>query len=229
MTKLSEKPQFNTTHPEFEAYALSFTSPEEELLVKLSRETHFVSTTPGMLSSHMQGLLLKMVSQMLKPDCILEIGTFTGYSAICLAHGLRSGGVLHTIDNNPEVAHIADKYFIASGFEHQIVQHQGNALSILPSLEGPFDLVFLDADKENYVSYYDAVFPKIRDGGILLADNVLWYGKVMNPGAIVDKETRGITAFNLHVRNDSRVEHLLLPVRDGLMLVRKKNSSESDF
>jgi caffeoyl-CoA O-methyltransferase len=158
---------------------------------------------------------------LMQPVSILEIGTFTGYSAICLAHGLRPEGVLHTIDNNPEVAHIAGKFFKESGFEHQIVQHQGDAMDILPSLSGPYDLVFIDADKENYENYYEAVFPKVRKGGIIIADNVLWYGKVIDPDAANDKETRGIVAFNLHVKNDHRVEHLLLPVRDGLMLVRK--------
>jgi caffeoyl-CoA O-methyltransferase len=221
MSKLTEKPQFNTTSPDFEAYALDFTSREEELLVRLSRETHFISTTPGMLSGNLQGKLLMMISRMMQPECILEIGTFTGYSAICMAGGLRPEGVLHTIDNNPEVAHLADKFFKESGFEHQIVQHQGDALTILPSLAGPFDLVFIDADKENYVNYYEAVFPKVRQGGFIIADNVLWYGKVIETDASNDKETRGIVAFNQHVKNDHRVGHLLLPVRDGLMFVRK--------
>ncbi len=222
MTKLREKPQFETTHPDFETYASAFSSTEEDLLARLSRDTHFVSTTPGMLSGNMQGLLLRMISQMLNPLSVVEIGTFTGYSAICLAQGLRPDGVLHTIDNNPEVAHIADKYFRESGFNHQIVQHSGNALEVLTALPGPFDLAFIDADKENYVNYYEAVLPKIRQGGFILADNVLWYGKVLNPAALSDKETKGIVEFNLHVHNDSRIEHLLLPVRDGLMMIRKK-------
>ncbi|KAF0195464.1 MAG: O-methyltransferase [Bacteroidetes bacterium] len=221
MSKLTEKPQFDTTNPDFEAYALEFTSPEADLLIRLARETHFVSTTPGMLSGNLQGKLLMMLSRLMQPVSILEIGTFTGYSAICLAHGLRPEGVLHTIDNNPEVAHIAGKFFEESGFEHQIIQHQGNAMDILPSLSGPFDLVFIDADKENYVNYYEVVFPKVRKGGIIIADNVLWYGKVIEPDALNDKETRGIVAFNNHVKSDPGVEHLLLPVRDGLMLVRK--------
>lgn len=222
MTKLREKPQFETTHPDYEAYATTFSSPEADLLVRLSRETHFVSTTPGMLSGSMQGHLLRMISQMMQPLCVLEIGTFTGYSAICLARGLRPDGVLHTIDNNPEVAHIAEKYFLESGLNHQIVQHQGNAADILPSLPGPFDLAFIDADKENYVNYYEAVLLKLRKGGFVLVDNVLWYGKVLNPEAASDKETKGIIEFNFHIRNDSRIEHLLLPVRDGLMMIRKK-------
>ncbi|MHC1776002.1 MAG: O-methyltransferase [Lentimicrobium sp.] len=222
MTKLREKPQFDTTLPEFEAYAVEFSSAEENVLVKLSRETHFVSTTPGMLSGNMQGLLLRMISQMLNPISVVEIGTFTGYSAICLAQGLRPDGILHTIDNNPEVAYIADKYFHESGLHHQIVQHSGNALEILPALPGPFDLVFIDADKENYINYYEAVLPKLRKGGFILVDNVLWYGKVLNPEAASDKETKGIVEFNFHIRNDERIEHLLLPLRDGLMMIRKK-------
>jgi caffeoyl-CoA O-methyltransferase len=223
MTKLTEKPQFETTNPEFESYAQLFTSAESDLLVRLSRETHFVSTTPGMLSGNIQGNLLRMISRMIQPVSILEIGTFTGYSAICLAQGLHPDGVLHTIDNNPEVADLAKKYFTEAGLTDKIVQHSGNAMQILPSLSGPFDLVFIDADKENYVDYYKAVFPKVRPGGFILADNVFWYGKVMDPDALNDKETRGIAAFNLYIKNDPAIEHILLPIRDGLMLVRKKS------
>jgi predicted O-methyltransferase YrrM len=222
MTKLSEKPQFETTNPQFESYAQLFSSAETDLLVRLSRETHFVSTTPGMLSGNMQGILLKMISQMIQPKCILEIGTFTGYSAICLAQGLHPEGKLHTIDNNPEVCDLANKYFKEAGLSDKIVPHTGNALQILPSIPGPIDLVFIDADKENYVDYYKAVFPKVRPGGFILADNVFWYGKVMDTDALDDKETRGIAAFNQYIKNDPAIEHLLLPIRDGLMLVRKK-------
>lgn len=222
MSGLTEKPQFETTRPDYEQYALEFTSPESDLLNKLSRDTQFVSTTPGMLSGNMQGLLLKMISLMMQPHCILEIGTFTGYSTICLAQGLSADGILHTIDNNPEVVAVAEKYFREAGLDGKIVRYLGNAMDVVNSIEGPFDLVFIDADKENYLNYYEAVFSKLRPGGIIIADNVLWYGKVMNPGAVSDKETRGITAFNLCVKNDSRVEHLLLPVRDGLMMVRKR-------
>jgi predicted O-methyltransferase YrrM len=222
MGKLTEKQQYETTRYDYEKYAVDFSSPETDLLKRLSRETHFVSTTPGMLSGNLQGLLLKMISQMMQPDLILEIGTFTGYSTICLAPGLKSNGILHTIDNNPEIVHIAQKYFREAGFEDVIVCHLGNALDIIPDIPGPLDLVFIDADKENYVNYYEAVLPKLRPGGMILADNVLWYGKVLEPGALTDKETRGIVEFNYHVKNDNRIEHLLLPVRDGLMIVRKK-------
>lgn len=222
MNKLTEKQQYLTTRDDYEKYAGDFTSPEYELLFRLSRETQFVSTTPGMLSGNMQGLLLKMISQMMQPASILEIGTFTGYSTICLAQGLQSDGVLHTIDNNPEISELSVRYFREAGLEDVITCHLGNALDIIPDIPGPFDLVFIDADKENYVSYYEAVFPKLRTGGFIIADNVLWYGKVLDSAAFTDKETRGIVEFNHHVKNDSRIEHLLLPVRDGLMIVRKK-------
>lgn len=222
MSELFEKPQYPTTFPGFERYALEYTTPEPELMQQLIRDTHLAVTTPGMLSGLLQGRLLKMISQMIRPKAILEIGTFTGYSAIYLAAGLAEGGKLHTIDNNPEVAHIAEKYFTASGLQDKIVAHQGDALEVIGGLGGPFDLVFIDADKENYISYYEAVLPKLTPGGFIIADNVLWYGKVLSEDALTDKETRGIAAFNLHVKNDPRVEHLLLPFRDGLMMVRRK-------
>jgi predicted O-methyltransferase YrrM len=222
MSQLFERPQYQTTTPEYEQYAIAYTSPEPELMQQLIRETNLAVTTPGMLSGLLQGRLLQAISFMMKPRLILEIGTFTGYSAIYLASGLADGGKLHTIDNNPEVADIAEKYINKSGFSDKIITHQGNALYIIPKLEGPFDLVFIDADKENYVNYYELVFDMVGPGGFIIADNVLWYGKVLNEDALTDKETRGIAAFNKFITNDKRVEHLLLPVRDGLMVVRKK-------
>ncbi len=221
MSELFERLQYPATVPAFERYALEYTTPEPPLMQQLIRETHLAVTTPGMLSGLLQGRLLKMITQLLRPRCILEIGTFTGYSAIYLASGLDDRGRLHTIDNNPEVAHIAEKYFIASGLRDKIITHQGNAMDIIPEIEGPFDLVFIDADKENYVNYYETVFPKLSQEGVIIADNVLWYGKAMDADALNDKETRGIAAFNLHVKNDPRVEHLMLPIRDGLMMVKK--------
>jgi predicted O-methyltransferase YrrM len=222
MSELFERPQYQTTNPEYERYAIEHTSPEPELMQRLIRDTNLAVTTPGMLSGLLQGRLLQMISFMLNPSLILEIGTFTGYSAIYLASGLTESGKLHTIDNNPEVAHIANKYFIETGLQDKIITHQGNAMDILPSLTGVFDLVFIDADKENYLNYYEAVLPKVRQGGFILVDNVLWYGKVMNPDALSDKETRGIAEFNQHIRNDHRIDHVLLPVRDGVMVVRKR-------
>jgi predicted O-methyltransferase YrrM len=222
MSELFERPQYQTTNPEYERYAIEHTSPEPELMQRLIRDTNLAVTTPGMLSGLLQGRLLQMISFMLNPALILEIGTFTGYSAIYLASGLTENGKLHTIDNNPEVAHIAQKYFNETGLQQKIITHQGNALDVLQSLNGIFDLVFIDADKENYLNYYEAVLPKVRQGGFILVDNVLWYGKVMSPDALSDKETRGIAEFNQHIRNDHRIDHVLLPVRDGVMVVRKR-------
>ena len=222
MSELFERQQYETTRPEYERYAQEYTSPESELMLELIRETNLAVTTSSMLSGLVQGRLLQMISTMMQPDCILEIGTFTGYSAIYLARGLSGNGKLHTNDNNPEVAHIAEKFFAKAGLSERIITHQGNALNIIPTMDGPFDLIFIDADKENYVNYYELVFDKLSPGGIIIVDNVLWYGKVLGSNAGNDKETRGIIQFNNHVRNDSRVEQLLLPVRDGLMMVMKK-------
>lgn len=222
MSELTERPQYQTTVPEYEHYATAHTTPEPELMQQLIRETNLAFTTPGMLSGLLQGRLLQMLVQMMQPENILEIGTFTGYSAIYMASGLSPEGRLHTIDNNPEIADIAQKYMEKSGLSDKIITHQGNGLDVIPMLEGPFDLVFIDADKENYLNYYEAVLPKLRSGGFIIADNVLWYGKVLNPDSMEDKETRGITAFNEHVRHDDRIEHLLLPIRDGLMMIRKR-------
>ena len=222
MSELFEKPQYQTTVPEYEHYAAAHTTPEPELMQQLIRETNLAFAAPGMLSGLLQGRLLKMLVQMLQPSKILEIGTFTGYSAIYMASGLSQEGRLHTIDNNPEIADIAQKYIEKSGLSDKIITHQGNGLDVIPSLEGPFDLVFIDADKENYLNYYEAVLPKLRSGGFIIADNVLWYGKVLKKSALEDKETKGIAAFNEHIKNDERIEHLLLPVRDGLMMIRKR-------
>ena len=222
MSELFEKPQYQTTVPEYEHYAAEHTTPEPELMQQLIRETNLAFTTPGMLSGLLQGRLLQMLVQMLQPSNILEIGTFTGYSAIYMASGLSPEGRLHTIDNNPEIADIAQRYIEKSGLSEKIITHHGNGLDVIQTLEGPFDLVFIDADKENYLNYYEAVLPKLRTGGFVIADNVLWYGKVFNPDALEDKETRGIAEFNEYIRNDQRIEHLLLPIRDGLMMIRKR-------
>ncbi len=222
MSKLFERPQYQTTTPEYEHYAAEHTTPEPELMQQLIRETNLAFTTPGMLSGLLQGRLLQMLVQMLQPSNILEIGTFTGYSAIYMASGLSPEGRLHTIDNNPEIADIAQKYIEKSGLSDKIITHQGNGLDVIPTIEGPFDMVFIDADKENYLNYYEVVLPKVRTGGFIIADNVLWYGKVFNPDALEDKETRGIAEFNEYIRNDKRIEHLLLPIRDGLMMIRKR-------
>jgi len=176
---------------------------------------------PNMLSGHLQGAFLRMISLLHKPACILEIGTFTGYSAICLAEGLKPGGILHTIDNNPEMEDYAMRYILEAGMEKSISVHIGEALDLIPAIEGPFDLVFIDADKDNYISYYDLVIGKVPQGGVIIADNALWYGKVLDPDALTDRETAGIVAFNDYIQNDIRIENVLFPLRDGLMMMRK--------
>jgi predicted O-methyltransferase YrrM len=200
-------------------YAQRQSTHEDELLYTLYRETNLKTVYPNMLSGNLQGQLLKLFSCMIQPNRILEIGTFTGYSAICMARGLREGGLLHTIDINDELTEIANRFFRLAGLEHQIISHTGDALSIVPELNELFDLAFIDGDKEEYSEYYGVVFPKIRKGGIILADNVLWGGKVLAGDA--DKETSGIRAFNALIARDDRVEKLLLPFRDGIYILRK--------
>jgi len=174
-----------------------------------------------MLSGHLQGKLLEMMSCMLQPFQILEIGTYTGYSAIALCKGLQENGMLHTIDINAELEAISLKYFKKAGLDHKIKHYTGNALEIIPTINQTFDLVFIDADKENYVNYFELIIDKVRKGGIIIADNVLWSGKVLTATSSNDKETQGIIEFNKYVNKDKRVENLLLPFRDGLMIMRK--------
>jgi len=216
-----ETPSYITTHPGLERYAEAHTSPESQLLHKLNRETHIKMRMPNMLSGHLQGAFLRMISLLHKPACILEIGTFTGYSAICLAEGLKPGGILHTIDNNPEMEDYAMRYILEAGMEKSISVHIGEALDLIPAIEGPFDLVFIDADKENYIRYFDLVLEKMKPGSWIIADNTLWYGKVLEPNESEDHETAGIIAFNAYVHDHPAVENLLLPIRDGLMMMRK--------
>jgi len=202
-------------------YILNHISPEEDYLHELDRETHLKVLGSRMLSGHLQGQILGMISCMVKPRCILEIGTFTGYSALCLAKGLAAGGQLHTIEVDDELESIAGKYFRKSGMSDRIVQHIGDARQIIPTISESFDLVFLDADKREYCDYYRLVFDHIPVGGFLLADNVLWDGKVADPDASGEDQTRGIISFNEMVQNDSRVKNVILPVRDGIMVVQK--------
>jgi len=204
-----------------ENYITDHTSAEQEVLRELNRETHVKVLFPRMMSGHLQGKFLQMVSWMIRPGRVLEIGTYTGYSAICLAGGLKEQGVVHTIEINPELEDIILKYVVKAGLSDKIKLHIGDAIDIIPDLDETFDLVFIDADKENYLNYYHLVFDKVREGGFILADNALWDGKVVEDKKRYDKETEGIIKFNDFVQNDGRVENVLLPVRDGIMIVRK--------
>lgn len=206
---------------ELNKYAEDFTSAEVKHLAALNRETHIKVELPQMLSGKLQGALLQMISHMLKPRRVLEIGTYTGYSAICLAAGLTEDGHLHTIDINEELQDMAFRYFCEAGLEKKITQHIGKAADIIPGLNDSFDLVFIDADKQNYGLYYDMIIDKIPVGGFVLADNVLYDGEVVLPGAEQSKNARAMHAFNMKIRDDKRVEHVLLPLRDGIMMVRK--------
>jgi predicted O-methyltransferase YrrM len=202
-------------------YILNHISPEEDFLRELDRETHLKVLRSRMLSGHLQGQILSMISSMIRPKCILEIGTFTGYSALCLAKGLAADGLLHTIEIDDELESIARKYFRKAGMSNRIFQHIGDAREIIPSIDRMFDLVFVDADKREYPEYYKLVFDRIPVGGFLLADNILWNGKVVEPESADEEQTRGILEFNDLVQNDSRVKNVILPVRDGIMLLQK--------
>jgi caffeoyl-CoA O-methyltransferase len=204
-------------------YAEAFTSPENEVLAQLNRETWANVLIPRMLSGHIQGRILSMFSHMLRPKTILEIGTYTGYSALCLAEGLQTDGILHTIDINEELEPMITRYIQQAGKQDQIKLHIGAALEIIPTISGNFDLVFIDADKENYAHYFDAVIDRMPSGGIIIADNVLWSGKVLDEKERTeDEETAALHQYNQKIHDDERVEHLLFPVRDGLMIARKK-------
>jgi predicted O-methyltransferase YrrM len=205
--------------PALEAYALQHSDPEPNALAELNRETNHKILMPRMLAGHYQGRLLSMIAHMIQPDSVLEIGTYTGYSAICFAEGLKPGGMVHTIDINEELATIQNKYIQQAGFRNSIVQYVGDALEIIPTITGNFDLVYLDADKENYCNYYDMVFPRVPSGGYIIADNVLWSGKVLNTAG--DAETEALQEYNKKVAFDARVSRILLPVRDGLLIARK--------
>ncbi|MCX6181794.1 MAG: O-methyltransferase [Bacteroidetes bacterium] len=207
---------------DIENYALQHTSKESELLYRLNRETHQKILKPRMLSGHLQGRVLSMMSKMIQPEKILEIGTYTGYSALCLAEGLKEKGELHTIDVNEELKDFAQSFFDASEHKNQIHYHIGNALEIIPMLDGPFDIVFIDADKENYLTYFNLIFDKVKQGGYLIADNVLWSGKVVETVKANDTDTQKLMEFNDFVQNNPQIENVLLPVRDGLMVCRKK-------
>jgi len=204
-------------------YVNQHSDPESDLLKSLDRETNLKINLPRMISGHYQGRLLSMISKMINPKVILEIGTYTGYSAICLAEGLSEDGKLITIDINEELLDLTSKYFSQSPNAHQIQSLFGNALDIIPTIDLEFDLVFIDADKKNNANYYQMVLPKLRKGGFILVDNVLWSGKVITKfGEKLDKDTQNVIDFNLLVAQDTRVEKVVLPIRDGITLIRKK-------
>jgi caffeoyl-CoA O-methyltransferase len=202
-----------------EAYVQQHSQQEPELLQQLARETHLKVLQPRMLSGAYQGRLLALITKLISPKRILEIGTFTGYSALCMAEGLQSDGRIDTIDIDEELTDMQRRYFDTSGYGHQIVQHLGNAADIIPSLKGTFDMAFIDADKEQYPLYFDLIIDRIQTGGLIIADNVLWSGKVISKAT--DEATTALKQFNKKVAEDSRVETLLLPIRDGLTLLRK--------
>ncbi|MVM31303.1 methyltransferase [Spirosoma sp. HMF4905] len=204
------------------AYAEAFTSPETELLHQLNRNTRAHIIAPRMLSGHMQGRFLSMISWMIRPRRILEIGTYTGYSALCLAEGLTDDGLLITIDHNEELEDFARSYWEQSPLKDKLDFRLGVAVDIIPTLNETFDLVFIDADKRNNSVYFDLILDKVRPGGFILADNVLWSGKVVESVKSSDLDTMAVLAFNQKVQDDSRVENVLLPVRDGIMVMRKR-------
>lgn len=203
-------------------YCEKYTQDEDDVLYQLHRETHQKILRPRMLSGHLQGQLLTFFANMISPEKILEIGTYTGYSAICLARGLKEGGELHTIDVNEELEDFAYSFFEKAGLEKQIKMHVGDAMEIIPNIDNEWDLVFIDADKENYINYYNLVLNSVKQGGFIIFDNVLWSGKVTQELNAKDKETATLVELAKVLQEDSRVENVLLPVRDGLFMVRKK-------
>ncbi len=208
--------------PQLANYILEHSGVESDLLKELDRETNLKVLMPRMISGHFQGRVLSMLSKMIKPENILEIGTYTGYSALCLAEGLTTNGKLTTIDINAELEEMVETYFQKSNYRSQINYQIGNALDLIPTLSEKFDIIFIDADKENYLNYYHLIFDKVNSGGYIIADNVLWSGKVISNASKIDKDTQAILNYNKFIQNDERVENVLFPIRDGLMIARKK-------
>ncbi|TYA84106.1 O-methyltransferase [Seonamhaeicola marinus] len=206
---------------ELDDYVVAHSENEPELLQQLNRETYQKILQPRMLSGHYQGRVLSIISKLINPKNILEIGTYTGYSALCLAEGMQRSGVLHTIDVNEELFDFQRKYFDKSNYGDQIIQHLGNALEIIPELELNFDLIFIDADKDNYPNYYNIIVDKLNPGGIILSDNVLWSGKVIETLKKDDHSTKALLDYNKLLKEDSRLETVILPIRDGLTISRK--------
>lgn len=206
--------------PELANYCDQHSNPENELLYSLNRETNLKIMMPRMLSGHLQGKFLSMISHMIKPKLILEIGTYTGYSALCMAEGLTENGKIITLDINEEIESFVRNYFSKSNLNSKIDYRIGNALEVIPQLNEKFDLVFIDADKINYLNYYKLIIDKVNAGGFIVADNVLWSGRILESKK--DKDTQAICEFNDFVMNDTRVEKVMAPIRDGLYLIRKK-------
>ena len=204
-----------------EDYIRKISSKEPKILKDLNKETYLKVLNPRMLSGHLQGRFLSIITKLIKPKKILEIGTYTGYSAICMAEGLIEKGIIHTIDINEELVSIQNKYFAKSKCNNSIIQHVGDARSIIKSINEKFDLVFLDADKENYIEYYELVIEKVKKGGLIIADNVLWTGKVVEPKKDDDELTQYLIDFNKMINEDDRVENIILPLRDGLNVILK--------
>lgn len=212
----------NFIDPKIDQYASDFSSPEPEALQQLTRETNLKTYMPRMLSGHLQGRILSLFSKLVQPKLIVEVGTFTGYSATCLAEGLAENGKLITFELNDEMASIAQKHFQHAGISNKIELRIGNAAELLTEIKEEIDLVFVDADKENYSAYWDILFPKLRKGGIMIADNVLWSGKILDEEKNQDEETRGLIAFTKKALAEKGAEQVLFPVRDGLLVIRKK-------
>lgn len=206
---------------EIEEYCEAHSTPEPELLYRLNRETNLKVMNPRMLSGHIQGMFLTSIVRMMQPKAVLEIGTYTGYAAICLAEGLPDEGIIDTIEIDVEVEDIIRKYFSQYSKKEKINLHIGDAVEVIPALDKTYDLVFMDADKEEYIRYYELVLPKVRKGGYILADNVLWSGKVLQEVKSGDKDTPAIRQFNDYVLQDERVRNFLLPLRDGIMVIEK--------
>lgn len=207
---------------EIDDYAVHHSQSEPELLAALNTETWQTVLNPRMLSGNFQGRLLAMIAKLLQPKNILEIGTYTGYSALCMCEGMQTNGSLHTIDRNEELYDLQRKYFDLSNYGAQIHQYVGNALDIIPTIDKKFDLVFIDADKANYANYFDLIIDKMNPGGVILSDNVLWSGKVVQEINPKDIDTIALVAYNKKVNEDQRVETVLLPIRDGLTITRVK-------
>ncbi|MFN5784349.1 MAG: O-methyltransferase [Flavobacteriia bacterium] len=207
--------------PLLDEYVCAHTENEPAILKELNRKTHLSVLQPRMLSGHFQGRVLSMLSHMIKPENVLEIGTYTGYSALCFAEGIREGGKVITIDVNEELEDLVREYIDKAGMNDKIDYRIGDAMEIIPTLSEQFDVIFIDADKKNYCNYYDLVFDKVKTGGYIIADNVLWSGKVLEDYEALDRETKILMDYNNKVHNDVRVQEVLLPIRDGLMIARK--------